>query len=423
MIASLILTCSLIFFCSYLYGFTITRPKNFPPGPPNLPIWGGYWFLLMANYNFVHKAIDVLAKLYNSDIVGIFFGNTPVVHITGYNLVKEALTRDEFVGRCDIYVTRYRSMGELLGIAFNDGDYWKEQRRFALRHLRDFGFGRRFSLTEQLLESEVKSLIEFINSVPHPDDHDIHGKKGRVLIPDLFYGPLSNTILHMLVGKRFEDKELRTIARSILRFLRSTDAAGRALNITPWLRYFAPEYFEFSIIVSSQNLVEERKKTFSDDHYGDFMDTFLSKMQKLRNEAVILESLRMDPVIPVNTPRRCLKNTTLGGYEIPKDTTLLISLWNANRDERVWKDPNVFKPERFLDDEGSLLKKDNIVSFGGGKRLCAGETFARQTIFLVLSGLLQNFTFEPVDGAPDLDGKKWGFVCDLPAFWVDAVSR
>ncbi|KAK5638646.1 hypothetical protein RI129_012941 [Pyrocoelia pectoralis] len=396
-------------------------------------------------------------------------------------------------------------MGELLGIVFTDGDYWKEQRRFALRHLRDFGFGRRFSLTEQLLESEVKSLIDFINSVPHPDDHDIHRKKGRVLIPDLFYGPLSNTILHMLVGKRFEDKELRTVARSTLRFLRSIDAAGRALSITPWLRHFAPEYFGAKPLIEENrrlqdffmNLVEERKKTFSDDHHGDFIDTFLSRMQKLRDEgaplgtftemqliwvmidfffagpnvtgatlnmlfahlcnypeiqvkvqaeidgvvgrsrlpnlddrnkmpyteAVIRESLRMDPVIPVNTPRRCLKDTTLGGYEIAKDTTLLISLWSANRDERVWKDPNVFKPERFLDDEGSLLKKDNIVSFGGGKRLCAGETFARQTIFLVLSGLLQNFTFEPVDGAPDLDGKKWGFVCDLPAFWVDAVSR
>lgn len=501
----IILLAFVTFLCIYLHKLCTKKPKNFPPGPPSLPIWGGYWFLLLANYNFTHKAVDVLAKRYKSNIVGLLAGDFPVILVTGYNLVKEALIRDEFIGRPDIYATRYRSLGDLLGIVFTDGNHWKEQRRFSLRQLRDYGFGRRFASTEELFEGEVKALIEYLNANPNPIDNDIHCKKGRVLIPDLFYGPLSNAILHMLVGKRFEDKEMRELARSTLRFVRNVDTTGRALSITPWIRHFAPEYFGSKPLHVENarmrdfflEVVEERQKNFSDDHHGDFLDTFLSRMQQLQREgvdlgsftekqliwtladyffpspnvigpslnmlwahlckypevqvkiqeeidrvvgrsrlpnlddrknmpyteAVLRESLRMDPVVPINTPRRCLEDTTLGGYSIPKDTLVLISLWSANYDSQIWEDPEQFRPERFLDNNGNLLKKDYILSFGAGKRLCAGETFARNNMFLMLSGLLQNFNFKPVGEVPNLENKKWGFICDIPAFWVDAISR
>ncbi|XP_031345329.1 probable cytochrome P450 304a1 [Photinus pyralis] len=506
MVAFLVIFLSFVIIsCVYLYKLNKIKPENYPPGPPSLPVWGGYWFFLLANYNFTHKAIEIFSKRYKSDITGLYAGSFPVVNVTGYNLVKEALTREEFIGRPDIYATRYRSLGDLLGIIFTDGYHWKEQRRFSLRQLRDFGFGRRFAPTEELFESEIKALIEYINTNPSPEDHDIHCKKGRVLIPELFYGILSNAILHMLVGKKFEDKEMRELGRSTLRFVRNIDTTGRALSITPWVRHLAPQYFGSKPLIEENErvrdffmkLVEERKKTMSDDYYGDFLDTFLGRMHDLQREnaelgsftekqliwtlvdyffpapnvigpslnmlwahlckypevqtkvqeeidrivgrsrlpnlddrknmpyteAVIRESLRVDPVVPVNTPRRCLQDTTLGGYYIPKNALILISIWGANYDPRIWKDPNEFRPERFLDEDGNLLKKDHVLSFGAGKRLCAGETFARNCMFLMLAGLLQNFTFRPVGEAPDLDDKKWGFICDIPAFWVDAVSR
>ncbi|KAF5307365.1 hypothetical protein FQR65_LT07082 [Abscondita terminalis] len=488
----------------YLYKLAKRKPENFPPGPPRLPIWGSYWFLLLADYNFTHKAAEYLRKQYNSNVIGIYEGNYPVVIVTTHALAKEALSRDEFIGRPDVYTTRNRTLGELLGIVFTDGPIWKDNRRFALRQLRDYGFGRRFNSTERLYESEIKALIEFLQSDPSADDlvsasEDMCSKRGRVLMPDFFYALLSNTVLHMSVGQRFEQKELRELARSTSTFFRNIDPTGRAISITPWVRYFAPKYFGSTQIFEEnikmrdffKKIVEQRKLTFSDDHKSDFLDTYLSKMLQLQKEgldftnftekqliwtiadyflpspnvigpslsmlwmhlcmfpeihvrvqeevdrvvgrsrlptlddrknmpyteAVIRESLRFDPVFTINTARRCTEDTTLGGYFIPKNTLLLISIWNANHDPKVWTDPDVFKPERFLDDEDNLLKKDNILSFGGGKRLCVGETFSRNIMFLLLSGLLQNFTFTPAHGMPSRENKHWGFIVTVPPFW------
>lgn len=57
------------------------------------------------------------------------------------------------------------------GIFFVDEDYWREQRRFSLRHLRDYGFGRRFTKTEEHFEDELKDLIQIFQTEPR--EHDL----------------------------------------------------------------------------------------------------------------------------------------------------------------------------------------------------------------------------------------------------------
>lgn len=49
-----------------------------------------------------------------------------------------------------------------LGIFFTDGQLWFEQRRFTLRYLRDFGFGRRFDILEQEIQTQIEQYIEMI---------------------------------------------------------------------------------------------------------------------------------------------------------------------------------------------------------------------------------------------------------------------
>lgn len=60
-----------------------------------------------------------------------------------------------------------------------------------------------------------------------------------------------------------------------------------------------------------------------------------------------------------------------------------------------------------------------------GKRVCAGETFSRQTIFLLTSGLLQHFKFKTPKGKsiPDLDNPIWGVNISCPDYWMEAVPR
>jgi methyl farnesoate epoxidase/farnesoate epoxidase len=46
---------------------------------------------------------------------------------------------------------------------------------------------------------------------------------------------------------------------------------------------------------------------------------------------------------------------------------VLISLWSVHRDQKHWGDPDVFRPERFIDAHGQLIKDDWLLNFGVGK--------------------------------------------------------
>lgn len=73
-------------------------------------------------------------------------------------------------------------------------------------------------------------------------------------------------------------------------------------------------------------------------------------------------------------------------------TIIFSSLHGSHTDEETWNRPDLFLPERFLNESGEICPKlDKSLPFGSGKRLCAGETFARNTMFLVVSAIVQNF--------------------------------
>lgn len=52
------------------------------------------------------------------------------------------------------------------GIFNIEGNAWHEQRRFILRYLRDFGFGRRFESLEKEMEFQIAQHIGIIKNGP-----------------------------------------------------------------------------------------------------------------------------------------------------------------------------------------------------------------------------------------------------------------
>ncbi|XP_027146361.1 cytochrome P450 2J6 [Larimichthys crocea] len=115
-------------------------------------------------------------------------------------------------------------------------------------------------------------------------------------------------------------------------------------------------------------------------------------------DAVIHEIQRMGNIVPLNGPRMAAKDTTLGGYFIPKGTTLLPSLTSVLFDKTEWETPDSFNPGHFLDAEGKFVKREALLPFSAGKRVCLGEGLAKMELFLFLVGLLQKFSFSVPDG-------------------------
>lgn len=81
--------------------------------------------------------------------------------------VKEALNNADLAGRPNLLLAQLRHPTfNLKGIIAIDGEHWQEQRRFFLRNLRDFGFGRRFQDLELQIKDEITSLVNMIKNGP-----------------------------------------------------------------------------------------------------------------------------------------------------------------------------------------------------------------------------------------------------------------
>nr|QUN00495.1 cytochrome P450 81AP5 [Tripterygium wilfordii] len=110
-------------------------------------------------------------------------------------------------------------------------------------------------------------------------------------------------------------------------------------------------------------------------------------------QAIISETLRLNPVAPLLVPHLSSDDCTLGGYYVPRDTILLVNAWVIHRDPTIWDDPSSFKPERFLKGDSESAK---LVPFGLGRRACPGSGLAQRVIGLTLGSLIQCFEWKRV---------------------------
>lgn len=110
-------------------------------------------------------------------------------------------------------------------------------------------------------------------------------------------------------------------------------------------------------------------------------------------EHVIKEALRLYPPIYLlyREPR---EDMALGGYRIPRETTLQLPAYTVHRDQRWWDDPNTFVPDRWT--ETASRPEYAYFPFGGGPRHCIGMRFAMLELKAALTELTQRLTFERV---------------------------
>ncbi|RVE41678.1 hypothetical protein evm_013666 [Chilo suppressalis] len=191
--------------------------------------------------------------------------------------------------------------------------------------------------------------------------------------------------LHHNNGSSFTEEDLQVVCLDML------EAGVETVNNTA--------VYMLLHLVRERN-VQMRLQMEIDEVIGKERTPSLSdKSRMVYTEAVILETLRISSIAPVGIPHMATADTQLGGYDIPKGTFILIGLHDLHNGSH-WKNPQDFRPERFLTKEGNLMQDETLKPFGFGKRRCIGEGLARSELFLFIAHIMQKFHLIVPDGDP-----------------------
>ncbi|XP_061389836.1 probable cytochrome P450 303a1 [Musca vetustissima] len=464
----------------------VRKPRRFPPGPKWYPIVGCALQIsqLRAKHGMFCKVIDELSRLYVNPygLYGLKIGKDKVV-IAYYNdTIQEMMTNEDLDGKPDGIFYRMRTFNSKKGILVTDEELWVEQRRFILRHLKDFGFARSGMIHG--IQQEAEYLLEDLKDIVR----DQGGKRAKVAMVNLFTVYVLNNLWSMMSGKRYDrnSEEINDLLQMFFELFQHVDMVGAMFSHFPFMRYIAPNYSGYNAFVENHERIYNflrkevriHKETFKNyDIPRDLMDSYLRELENpdrrpsfteeqllavcldmflagsettnkslgfaflhmVRNpeiqekayneikevvglerrpewkdriklpycEAIVLEGVRMFMGNTFGIPHRALKDTRLSGYEIPKDTMVIACFRGMLMNPVHFPNPQRFNPERFLVD-GCLKVPEAYNPFGYGRHRCMGDILGRQTMFMFITTVLQNFRFEALPGPlPDdepLDG-------------------
>ncbi|EMD36023.1 hypothetical protein CERSUDRAFT_138759 [Gelatoporia subvermispora B] len=107
-------------------------------------------------------------------------------------------------------------------------------------------------------------------------------------------------------------------------------------------------------------------------------------------EAVIKETMRWQPALPLSVPRRVAEDDFYRDYFIPKDTVVMPNVWAIAYEPNSKYDPEAFLPERFLD-LTQPTADPALWAFGFGRRICPGRHMGENSVFIMIATLLTVF--------------------------------
>uniref|UniRef100_A0A7M4E0W9 Cytochrome P450 family 2 subfamily D member 6/pseudo n=1 Tax=Crocodylus porosus TaxID=8502 RepID=A0A7M4E0W9_CROPO len=433
--------------------------SRYPPGPPSLPFLGN---MLQIDFYNPHLSFNQLNKKFGNVFSLQYFWSNMVV-VNGYKAVKDALVQkaEDFADRP--YFPKYAHLGynkRSQGLIISRyGPAWRQQRRFALCTLKNFGMGKK-SLENQISQEAGYLCSAFSSKEGHPFDPLFLVKKA-----------VSNVIYSLTFGERFDydDEKFQRLVEIFQQSMKEESGfLPQLLNEVPFLlriprvpqKVFQYQRASMSLIDA---ILKKHKETWDSTHIRDFTDAFLQEMEKVGNQqdlfecivlclvntlvkeqsllvpfiykathmllymkqseidkvigrdrspnmldqanmpyanAVIHEIQCYGDIVPTGLPHMTYRDTELQGFFIPKDTVIITNLSSVLKDETFWEKPHQFYPKHFLDADGQFVKREAFLPFSAGRRICLGEQLARMELFLFFTSLLQCFTFQVPEDQP-----------------------
>ncbi|XP_073693211.1 cytochrome P450 2K6-like [Garra rufa] len=298
--------------CLVIYLFTISsssqdKEHKYPPGPKPLPLLGNLHTLDLKK---TYLSLCELAKQYGS-IYTVYFGPRKVVILSGYKIIKQALVNlSEEFGDRDI-TPIFHDFNQGYGIAFSNGENWKEMRRFSLANLRDFGMGKKRS--EEIITAEAQHLKE--------EFEKSDGKPFETTLPIAL--AVSNIICAIVYSTRFEysNTKLHHMVKRAYENMKMTGSASVQLyNMFPWIRPFVPNQKRIvsnlkETLRQNEEIINGLRKTLNPQDPRGIADCFLIRQQKDE------ESGKTDSFYNANN-LRCTMNNLFGAGTDTTATTL-----------------------------------------------------------------------------------------------------
>ena len=328
-------------------------------------------------------------------------------HLRQRRLAQPAFHRDRVAGYADIMV----ESAEQLSARWTRGsevDMAREMSRLTMTIVGRTLFGSEVEGEAEEIVEAIASTLTMFNHVflpfaelldrlpfgPGPRFRKARGRLDqtiyRMINEHRATGRDRGDLLSMLImarddedhGARMTDEQIRDEAITI--FLAGHETTALALT---WTWYLLSQY----------PAVESRVHRELAEVLGNRRATLADWPRLKYTEMVLAESMRLYPPVWI-LGRRALSDYELGEYRIPERAILLTSQWVVNHDERWYSDPFRFDPERWTPEARAARPKFSYFPFGGGPRICVGETFAWVEAGLVLATLARQWRPRLVPG-------------------------
>ncbi|KAG1759313.1 cytochrome P450 [Suillus occidentalis] len=401
------------------YGTEKRKVLPLPPGPRPIPIIGNIRGIAI---NAPWLAYTEWGKQYG-DIV---YSHLLCQHIVVINSEKVAI---ELLGKRSYNYSDRPDLptNELFGLGFNTilmkyGARWRCQRRIFNQ-----AFRAEAALSYRpMQERKAQQLVRDMLDNPEEFLKHVHAFSSSVIMSASYdYDTKHNDPLVELIGKslKLAVEELRPevaavfIALPILLRLPTwfpgMSIKRKAAQSREWVREWMNDPFQDVLKRTTCSVLQVfilamQKPTLSSipSLGASRLPTFSDRPSLQYIDAILRETLRWHPILPLSTPHASVNSDVYEGYYIPKGATIVPNVWAMSRNEQKYPNPSQFLPERFLDAEGNLNDDTVDIAFGFGRRICVGRYFADASLWIAISCLLAKFTFSKQIGA---DGKAIDF--------------
>ncbi|CAI7607955.1 unnamed protein product [Penicillium pancosmium] len=446
------------------------RPKNYPPGPPTLPILGNIHQMPSRD---AHLQFEKWAREYGP-VYSLILGTKCLVVLSSDEAVKELLDKRSgiYSDRQEMYIGQTLCSGNLrllMMILENRQmlfQFLKEPQDF-LNHIRRYSnaltttmvFGWRtptyedpkmmqlfdgFSEFAEINQTGTAAIIDFfpfLRELPeflipaqrkakelHRNEKALylsHWMKAKSDIKDNIIKPCFSEGMYQVQQKEeFSDDQAAYISGTLLEAGSDTTSSTlyafvQAMLLYPDVQLRAQEEID--------RVVGPNRLPGMDDLPG---------LQYIRG--CMKETLRWMPTTILGAvPHAVTQDDEYKGYLIPKGAGVLNNVWAIGMDPKRHPNPRVFNPDRYKDDFQSFgdaaanpdPSKRDAFTFGAGRRICPGIHVAERSLFLGMAGILWAFTIKPAKDShgneiiPDADRLTQGFVCMPEPFPASITPR